>query len=612
MKMQSIHQTIRLDLATVSDLRPLGGRGPLWARRLAFAGPVAAITLAGIALAAHITSGVDDILRWPLLALIAFNLFYVALVGWPGILGYLVRLSGHGMQARGVPTGLSRTALLMPIHKEDPHAVFAAIEVMARAVADAKLPHTDLFVLSDTQDVTCAAAEAAAYAILVSRLPPGGPIVTYRRRTSNAGRKVGNLSEFCTVHGASYDYMMVLDADSLMSASAIATMIGLMDANPRTGIIQSVPFPVGRDTLFARIQQFSARLYTPLLIEGLTFWQQGDGNYWGHNAIVRIAPFMQHCTMPVLPGREPWGGEILCHDVVEAGLMRGAGYDVWVLPDVMESWEALPANMVDYASRERRWCQGNLQHTGLLNHAGLRPVGRFHLVYGVMHYASAPLVLALLALATIDAALGGAFVPALLGGTGLEHTALAVLVLGALYGGKLLALLHVMMDGEHARTYGGRVRLLAGAMGEQLGALVVTAVLIVLYTGYILDLARGRTVRWDTQPRDNRGLSWREGWLRFRGATMLGVIGTLAMAWAGTPMLLWSAPILAGLLAAVPAVVLTSRLDAGRAALSLGLFVTPEEHAPPATLRALQRVLGVAPVAAPAELQGSMLVVIAD
>ena len=292
--------------------------------------------------------------------------------------------------------------------------------------------------------------------------------------------------------------------------------------------------------------------------------------------------------------------------------MRGAGYDVWVLPDVMESWEALPANMVDYASRERRWCQGNLQHTGLLNHAGLRPVGRFHLVYGVMHYASAPLVLALLALATIDAALGGAFVPALLGGTGLEHTALAVLVLGALYGGKLLALLHVMMDGEHARTYGGRVRLLAGAVGEQLGALVVTAVLMVLYAGYILDLVRGRTVRWDTQARDNRGLSWREGWLRFRGATVVGVIGTLAMACSGTPLLLWSAPILAGLLAAVPAVVLTSRLDAGRAALSLGLFVTPEEHAPPATLRALQRALGVAPVAAPAELQGSMLMVIAD
>ena len=612
MKMQSLRQSIRLDLATMPELHPLVGRGPLWARRLAFAGPVAAITLAGTALAALVTAGVDDILRWPLLALVAVNLFYVALVGWPGILGYLVRISGHGMQARGAPTGLSRTALLMPIHKEDPQAVFAAIEVMACAIAEALLPHTDLFVLSDTQDAAWATAEAAAYTAMVARLPPGGPTVTYRRRTSNAGRKVGNLGEFCATHGAHYDYMMVLDADSLMGASAIANMIGLMDANPRAGIIQSVPFPVGRDTLFARVQQFSARLYTPLLIEGLTFWQQGDGNYWGHNAIVRIAPFMQHCTMPVLPGREPWGGEILCHDVVEAGLMRGAGYDVWVLPEVMESWEALPANMVDYASRERRWCQGNLQHTGLLGHAGLRPVGRFHLAYGVMHYASAPLVLALLALATADAALGGAFVPALLGGTGLAHTALAVLLVGALYGGKLLSLLHVMSDSEQARTYGGRVRLLAGAVGEQLGALVVTAVLIVLYTGYILDLVRGRTVRWETQPRDNRGLSWREGWLRFRGATALGVIGTLAMAWAGMPLLLWSAPILAGLLAAVPAVVLTSRLDAGRAALSIGLFVTPEERAPPATLRALQRALGVAPTAAPAALQGSMLAATAD
>ena len=612
MNMQSLRQSIRLDLASVSNVRPLAGRGPLWARRLAFAGPVAAITLTGTALAAQITAGVDDTLRWPLLALIAVNFFYVAMVGWPGILGYLVRISGHGMQARGAPTGLSRTALLMPIHKEDPQAVFAAIEVMARAIADALVPHTDLFVLSDTQDAACAAAEAAAYTTLVARLPPGGPTVTYRRRTSNAGRKVGNLGEFCTTHGSRYDYMMVLDADSLMGAGAIANLIGLMDANPGTGIIQSVPYPVGRDTLFARVQQFAARLYTPLLIEGLTFWQQGDGNYWGHNAIVRIAPFMQHCTMPVLPGPEPWGGEILCHDVVEAGLMRGAGWDVWVLPEVTESWEALPANMVDYASRERRWCQGNLQHIGLLRHTGLRPVGRFHLAYGVMHYASAPLVFALFALATVDAGLGGAFVPALIGAAGTAHAALIALLLATLYGGNLLSLFAVFIDDAEAQRYGGRVRLLGSAMGEQLSALVVTAVLMVLYAGYVLDLVRGHTVRWDTQPRDNRGLSWHEGWLRFRSVTLLGFAATAAMAWAGGGVLAWSAPILAGMIFAVPAVVLSSRIDAGRAALNAGLFVTPEEQAPPAILRALQRALRTAPVPAPIVQTPDLLAATAD
>ncbi len=603
MNMQSLRHSIRLDLGSISQCRPLAGHGPLWARRLAFAAPVAVFTIVATLLAASITAEIDDVLRWPLLALIAINFFYVALVGWPGILGYIVRAAGGCMRAQGVPTGLSRTALLMPIHKEDPHAVFAAIEVMARAIADAGLPHTDLFVLSDTQDAAIAAAEASAYATLLTRLPGTGPSVAYRRRTSNAGRKVGNLAEFCGIHGARYDYMMVLDADSLMGAATIASLIGLMDANPRAGIIQTVPYPVGRDTLFARVQQFSARLYTPLLVEGLTFWQQGDGNYWGHNAIVRIAPFMQHCNLPILPGREPWGGEILCHDVVEAGLMRGAGYEVWVLPEVVESYEALPANLVDFASRERRWCQGNLQHTGLLGHSGFRPVGRFHLAYGVMHYISAPLVLALLMLATTDACIGGAFVPALLTGSGMAHSALVILLLAALYGGKLLALISVLADSDQSRSYGGRLRLLAGAAAEQLGALVVTAVLVVLYAGYVFDLIRGRTVRWDTQPRDNRGLSWREGWLRFRGATVLGMGATVAIAWASTPLLLWSAPILAGLITAVPAVVWSSRLGAGHAAQKAGLFVTPEEQAPPNILRALQRALGVVPAVPAAGVQ---------
>ena len=231
--------------------------------------------------------------------------------------------------------------------------------------------------------------------------------------------------------------MVVLDADSLMGASAIATLIGLMDANPRTGIIQTVPYAVGRETMFARMQQFSARLYTPLLVEGLTFWQQGDGNYWGHNAIVRIAPFVAHCELPVLPGREPFGGEILCHDVVEAGLMRGAGWDVWVLPETLESFEAVPANMVDFASRERRWCQGNLQHLGVLPDRRLRPVGRFHLAYGVLHYLAAPVVRAVPRAG--DAGCGdGRPVrePAVLGG-GRARTALIGLAAAMLYACKL-------------------------------------------------------------------------------------------------------------------------------------------------------------------------------
>ncbi len=563
MKMQPLRDSFLLDqaaasLCQVSLLRAAPGR----LRRAAFVVPILGATALATGLAAFLTSGIADPLRWPLLALLAVNVLYMALTGWPTVLGFLARLSGRAVQVSALPTGTSRTALVMPIHQEDPRAVFAAIEVMARAIDAARLQNVDLFILSDTHDPAIAAEEARAFASLRSRAA-AGTALHYRRRTSNTGRKVGNLAEFCAKWGGNYDYMIVLDADSLMGVSAISTLIGLMDANPRAGMVQTVPYPVGRETLFARVQQFSARLYTPMLVEGLTFWQQGDGNYWGHNAIVRIAPFMTHCCLPVLPGREPFGGEILCHDVVEAGLMRGAGWDVWVLPQVTESYEALPANLVDYASRERRWCQGNLQHARLLQHPGLRPVGRFHLAYGVMHYISGPLVVLFLALATLDAALGGGFVSAVLLGAGAAHTALAALVLGLLYAGKLLSLGSALFDDREARRYGGRLRLIASAALEQLAALVISAMLIVFYTRYVAVLLLGQTVRWDAQPRDDRGVSWAEGWLRLRGTLLVGVGWSLVLLKTDAALFAWCAPLLCGLVLALPAAILSSRTGLG-------------------------------------------------
>ena len=582
---------------SASQLRPARRE---WLRRAAFFGPVAGATLLGTVLAVQVTAGVADPLRWPLLALLAVNLLYAALTGWPAVLGFLVRRMGGALQVSAQPSGLSRTALVMPVYGEDPRAVFAAMEAMAAAVAGAGLRGVDLFVLSDTQDTGIAAQEQAAFDAARPRVDAlHGPALRYRRRLDNAGRKVGNLAEFCAAWGAAYDYMVVLDADSLMGAPAIATLIGLMDAHPRAGIIQTVPYAVGRETLFARMQQFSARLYTPTLVEGLTFWQGRDGNYWGHNAIVRIAPFMAHCTLPVLPGREPFGGEILCHDVVEAGLMRGAGWDVWVLPQVVESYEALPANLVDYASRERRWCQGNLQHTGLLRHPGLRAVGRYHLGYGVTHYLSGPLAVAFLLLATLDALAGGGAVPALLGapgtGFGAAHAGLAALVLGLLYAGKLLCLAEVLADGWEAQRYGGRLRLLAGAALEQVGALVVSAVLILFYTRYVAALLLGQTVRWTTQPRDDRGVSWTEGWVRFRGVLWAGLAWLAALAAAASltdgALLAWCAPLVFGLVAAIPAAILSSRTTLGQLARRWGLFLTPEEAAPAPVLRAYNRAM---------------------
>jgi len=213
----------------------------------------------------------------------------------------------------------------VPVYNENPDRVFNAVAVMRRSIAPEATGSLDIFVLSDTQDSVIAAAEEAAYAACCATMGAYGPALHYRRRTPNTRRKAGNIAEFCARWGSGYDFMLVLDADSLMTGPAIARLIGAAEANPRAGIIQTMCYPIGRASLFARIQQFGARLYGPLLARGVAFWQGPRGSYWGHNAILRTAAFAAHCQLPDLPGRAPLGGEILCHDTVEAALMLRAG-----------------------------------------------------------------------------------------------------------------------------------------------------------------------------------------------------------------------------------------------------------------------------------------------
>ncbi len=575
------------DTAPISRAaEPLGYRGWAGARRACFAGPVLALPAAGTWLATALTVGEGGPMRPVLLVLLFANLLFLALTGWPGVLGALVRLARPVSPVATSPNGTSRTAVLFPVYNEDPHAVFTAAETMMQALVETGTARTDIFVLSDTRDPVIAAAEEVAFTRLQRVF---GDRVRYRRRVQNLRRKAGNIADFCTAWCSSYDYMVVLDADSLMGAGTVTTLIGLMDANPRTGLIQTVPYAVGRETLFARIQQFAARLYTPLLVEGLAFWQGEDGNYWGHNAIIRIAPFMEHCELPILRGREPFGGEILCHDVVEAALMRRGGWQVWLLPSLAESYEALPANMVDFAQRERRWCQGNLQHLGVVPMPGLRPVGRYHLGLGVLTYLSGPLLVLFVGLATLDGMSGGHFADRLLGIPSLERTGFIALTFFLLYGAKLCSLAGALARDDAAAAFGGRLRLLASAALEQVAAMVSAPILLVFYTRFIIMMLLGRTVRWDPQPRDDRGLRWGEAALRMRLPAAAGLVWLAGLSMSGGAALHWSLSLLPGLLLAVPAAVWTSYASAGRAARRAGLFLTEDEMTPSPVLRAFTR-----------------------
>ena len=432
-------------------------RGALRARRLALAVPslAAAGGLAWLAALAY-PAGVSP-LAWAVLVLFALVMGWQAFVACQYVYGFVAALLGdraksalerRAEQAAAVPAEAGRTAAVVAIHAEDAVAVFARLRVMARSLARAEARGIDIFVLSDTRDGAIAAVEEHEYARIQAwaASDPALPRIRYRRRTENVGRKAGNIGEFCRTYGGEYAFMIVLDADSLMTGAAMGRLVGLMQASPRTGLIQTVSYAAGRDTLFARIQQFAVRLYAPLALRCLETWQGPEGSYWGHNAILRVEAFAENAQLPKLPGREPLGGEILCHDIVEGALMVRAGWEVRLLPEMGGTWEEMPTNLVDLLGRERRWCQGNLQHLRVLPWAGLSAASRWHLLVGILSYGVLPLWIAFLGLAAWQAARTGdlGLLAYGLTGQGAAAHALAALSVAVLALPKLLSLGHVL------------------------------------------------------------------------------------------------------------------------------------------------------------------------
>ena len=332
-----------------------------------------------------------------LFALIAIS-FWVASVGahalWTGSLDLPLRLPPE--VPAPMDAGKPRTVLLVPVYNENVTEVFARIQAMREFLQAAGAEKGfDFFVLSDSTDPECRAAEIAAWR---RAREDKSMRIFYRHRADNTGHKAGNIADFCRNWGANYDYMIVLDADSLMTGRTLARLVNLMDTNPRSALIQAAPLLVGGESLFARTQQFASWAYGRMFAAGLAKLQGPDGNYWGHNAIIRVRPFMEHCGLPILPGRPPLGGEIMSHDFVEAALLRRAGWDVWMAPEFEGSYETCPPTLIDHLKRDRRWCQGNLQHVRLVFAQGLRMPSRLHLAFGALSYLSSPLWLMLIVL----------------------------------------------------------------------------------------------------------------------------------------------------------------------------------------------------------------------
>ncbi|WP_416139973.1 glucans biosynthesis glucosyltransferase MdoH [Halomonas sp. HK25] len=544
-------------------------------------------------------------LQTVVLGLFVITFGWITIAFWTAIIGFVLRLthrdpltlSGVALLATARHLGEHRTVLVMPIYNEDPVRVANGLESTCRSLLDQ--PGADgfeAFVLSDTQDAMIARQEEAAIAALQQRLAPHFT-VHYRRRENNQGRKAGNLTDFCRHWGRHYDYMIVLDADSIMGGQTLISLVASMQANARVGLIQTIPIPIRSDSVFGRFTQFAAALHSPLLATGQCFWQGETVNFWGHNAIIRTQAFMESCGLPELPGRPPLGGEILSHDFVEAALLRRTGWEVHLDVHVGESYEEVPSNILDFAKRDRRWIQGNMQHLRLLGVPGLHPVSRFHFLFGAMAYLTSLLWGLMLVVSTVDA----------IGRAQGRHDFFSAgyqlfpdwpistpgLIIPLIISTVVLLLLPKMLGFllsfiQQPEAFGGRFRLVLSTLLEITIAILIAPLMMAFHSLFILSVLSGHKVSWDAQVREGRSVPWKDAFLHTWVATLLGA-GLAYATFALAPVFFWwLAPVWVGLMLSAPLVKLTSSLTHGQRLRRLGLLNVPSEVMPSPLVRNIQ------------------------
>jgi membrane glycosyltransferase len=421
-------------------------------------------------------------------------------------------------------------------------------------------------------------------------------------------RKSGNVADFCRRWGKQYRYMIMLDADSVMAGETLVRLVRLMERHPDAGMIQTAPSAVNRRSLFARVQQFASRVYGPMFAAGLHFWQLGDGQYWGHNTIIRIAPFMALCGLPRLPGKPPLGGEIMSHDFVEAALMGRAGWALWLAFDLPGSYEETPSTMLEEMNRDRRWCQGNLQHLRILPTEGLFGAHRALFINGVLSYVSALLWFCFLTLSTTEAIRTVLVEPDYFpSGPSLfpewpvwrPNWALSLMAVTAmiLFLPKVLSVV-LLIARRQAAAYGGGAKLTASVIVEILLSTLFAPIRMLFHSKFVVQNLLGRTVSWGSQTREDAETGWWEA-IRHHGLdTLFATIWGGALFWLNPQYFWWVTPIIGGLILSIPISVLASRVRLGDTMRARGLFKIPEEGAPPAELRALEQNLKAAAQAA--------------
>jgi len=474
------------------------------------------------------------------------------------------------------------TAIIIPVYNEDVTRVFEGLRAVYRSLEKTgKLQHYDFFVLSDSDDTNKWIEEETAWLELCRQLNAFGRIF-YRKRRKPINRKSGNVSDFCRRWGKRYRYMIAFDADSVMSGSLMVNMVRIMEKNPGIGIIQTFPKQIGADTLLGRVMQFAQALYGPAFIAGLNYWQCGEANFWGHNAIIRLAPFIEYCALPPLPEKVPFGGHIMSHDFVEAALMRKAGYAVRLLPTTSGSYEEGPPTLIDTLKRDRRWCLGNMQHFWLLFAKGWHPISRINFLHGIMSYISSPLWFLFLVFGTIMGSSAQ-------GINGPQASFAGQLLLGLtfmfIFMPKVLIVLDEVVTGRLFKPF--RLRLLT-AFSSLLDTFIFTLmapIMMIFHSKFVVKTILGQGVHWAAQRRKlAAGIDWREPIITFGTTSILGVVWGVVAFFISREFFLWISPVIVALVLAIPFAIMTTST---RSLHRFGLFLTQEELHPPQVVQAL-------------------------
>ncbi|CAD5247453.1 Glucans biosynthesis glucosyltransferase MdoH [Alteromonas sp. 38] len=520
---------------------------------------------------------------------------WLCMAFWTGIIGFVLQLfnidplSLRKKQSKpDEATQLTgRHAVVMPVYNEDTRRIMVGFEACVRELMNTPhADHFDFYMLSDTRDQTKADAELRAWQRMTKRLGSFASQVFYRRREKNLHRKVGNLKEFCERWGANYESMIVLDADSIMTGERMLDLARRLEQNPDTALVQTIPMPVRQNTFFGRFVQFAAHLYSPMLATGLSFWQTDSANYWGHNAIIRIAPFMQHCGLPKLEGSAPFGGEILSHDFVEAALLRRAGWQAYLLTDTTGSYEEVPSNVVDYAIRDRRWVQGNIQHLGLLNVKGLKAANRLHFLFGAFAYISSLVLFCMLALGTADALIRATSVPDFFVSEYQLFPSWQVarqdMMMVTMWGTAALLFLPKMLGIvlaliKRREEFGGAMSLLKSAVAEITMAILIAPLMMFYHSFFVISVFVGHSVKWEAQEREGKKVPWSVAFKHTQLMSCLAVIWGVTTFHFTPSLFMWLLPVLIGMVLAAPVIRITSSDNLGIKMRKWGVFVIDQE-----------------------------------